>query len=282
VAIYIFTVTRMIEYSENGALAFVMSAIGYALAATVIGRQQRGLELMVHDASHGAWHRSNRWLNNALANIIVAYPVLSSVEAYWASHRIHHGQYGSHIDPCRQRFAAMGLPHLDLSTRWKIAMAVVSWLPSYNAAYYKEIGSQELRQWAHFGAWHGIVFIIPAAIFFWSYLGHEPVGAGALAFLVWVFFWMLPALVFLPVIRSIAESEEHDYDRGQTEFETTYTNNGWLHRLLFHPKKDAFHLIHHMFPNIPERKHQRVHEVLMEHDKKYRAALHREQVLDRK
>jgi fatty acid desaturase len=281
-AVYVYSIYYLFQQSANLPLTFVFAVFGYALTATIIGRQQRGLELMVHDASHGAWHRSDRRINNLLADIIVAYPVLSNVKAYWASHRIHHGQYGSHLDPCRKRFAEMGLPHLDLSTRWKIVRAVIRWLPYYNAAYYKEIGSQEWRQWAFFAAWHVTVFLGPAVLLLWLYLGISPMGAVALAFLAWTVFWMLPALMFLPVIRSIAESEEHDYDRGETEFETTYTNNGWLHRFLFHPKNDSYHLVHHMFPNIPERKHRRIHKMLMERDERYRAALHRDHVLDRK
>lgn len=256
-----------------------LSVLAYLVACIIIARQLRGLEIMVHDASHLTWVRSRPKLNHFLADIFVGAPVLSSVKAYWKSHRIHHGQYGSHKDPCRMRFASMGVNDIDLSTHWKIARAVVAWLPGYNAAYYREIGSQSIIQWAIFIGWHSCVLVLPLAIFLTHGVGFELKVGIAMAVFGWVIFWVLPAMVFLPVIRSIAETEEHDYEAGDTEFETTFTNDGWLHRLLIHPKNDAYHVIHHLFPNIPEAEHHWVHALLMEHDEKYQNALRRGKLL---
>jgi fatty acid desaturase len=253
----------------------------YFVVATLIARQQRGLELMVHDASHGSWCRSNRKLNDVLANMIVAAPVLSWISAYWKSHRIHHGTYGGDEDPCRRRFAAMGIGHIDLSTRTKIAIAVAKWLPQYNLEYYKEIGSLSLMRWLAFWIWHIAIMVAPTAVFLKYWTGMTTLEVVPVAACLWVVFWMLPATAFLPILRSIAESEEHDYDAGSTEFDTTYSNLGWWHRALFHPKNDAYHVIHHMFPNIPERVHHKVHRILMEHDERYRSSLMRKKVLDR-
>lgn len=256
------------------------SILAYLLACVVIARQLRGLEIMVHDASHLTWVRSKPKLNHFLADLFVGAPVLSSVKEYWKSHRIHHGQYGSHKDPCLQRFTDMGVNDIDLSTHWKIARAVVAWLPSYNAAYYREIGSQSAYQWSLFIAWHFCVLVAPLATLLTLGMGFELQVGMALALFGWVIFWVLPAMVFLPVIRSIAETEEHDYEAGDTEFETTFTNDGWLHRLLIHPKNDAYHVIHHLFPNIPEAEHHWVHALLMEHDEKYSNALRRGKLLN--
>ena len=257
-----------------------LSATLYLLACVFIARQLRGIEIMVHDASHLTWVRSNPNLNHLLADLFVGAPVLSSVKSYWKSHRIHHGQYGSHKDPCRQRFAAMGLGELDLSTNWKITRAVIRWLPGYNAAYYREIGSLSLLQWAMFISWHFFVLVVPLATLFTLGLGFTLKVGMAMALFGWVLFWILPAMIFLPVIRSIAESEEHDYEAGGTEFETTFTNDGWMHRLLIHPKNDAYHVIHHLFPNIPESQHHWVHDLLMEHDERYKNALRRGKILE--
>jgi len=256
------------------------SILIYLLACVVIARQLRGLEIMVHDASHLTWVRSNPKLNHFLADLFVGAPVLSSVKEYWKSHRIHHGQYGSHKDPCLQRFTDMGVTDIDLSTHWKIVRAVVAWLPSYNAAYYREIGSQSAYQWTLFITWHFCVLVAPLAALLTFGMGFELQVGIALALFGWVTFWVLPAMVFLPIIRSIAETEEHDYEAGETEFETTFTNDGFLHRLLIHPKNDAYHVIHHLFPNIPEAEHHWVHALLMEHDEKYSTALRRGKLLN--
>lgn len=251
----------------------------YIVALTVIARQQRGMELMVHDASHGVWYGADRAVNDRLANLLVAYPVLSSVKSYWNSHRIHHGKYGSHTDPCKRRFENIGLADIDLSTRWKIARAVLRWAPRYNREYYREIGSASLATWRNFALWHLTVSILPVFLLAHFAWGMGIVQALATAMLCWIAFWMFPAVTSLPVLRSIAEAEEHDYEHGETEFETTFTNASCMHRLLFHPKNDAYHLIHHLFPNIPERVHHKVHALLMAQDPRYRGALHRSHVL---
>jgi fatty acid desaturase len=267
------------DFTHNPWLTVALFGIGYVPTAILIARQQRGLELMVHDASHLTWIRSKPALNNLVADFLVAYPVLSSTDTYWKSHRSHHGSFGSHLDPCRQRFANMGLAHLDLSTKWKIAREVIAWLAPYNKAYYEEIGSLSLRQWARFAIWHTAVIIAPTTVLLSSFFGFEVASAISVAFAIWIIFWMIPFTAVLPVSRSIAEVEEHDYTKGETEFETTYTNDGWLHRALIHPKNDSYHLVHHMFPNIPERRHRRIHKLLMKHDPRYQAALRRSSVL---
>ncbi|SHG80593.1 fatty acid desaturase [Cognatishimia maritima] len=282
-AIGALTVAAILSVQSSALPAFaqtVLSVLLYLMACIAIARQLRGIEIMVHDASHLTWVRSRPRLNNFLADIFVGAPVLSSVTSYWRSHRVHHGHYGSHSDPCRQRFAAMGISDIDLSTHWKITRAVIRWLPGYNAAYYKEIGSQSIIQWAIFISWHSLVLVTPLSCLLVLGMGFTLKTGMALAVFGWVLFWVLPAMVFLPVIRSIAESEEHDYEAGGTEFETTYTNDGWLHRLLIHPKNDAYHVIHHLFPNIPEAEHKWVHDLLMRHDEKYRNALRREKLLN--
>lgn len=252
--------------------------VAYLVAAVFIARQQRALENKTHDASHGNWN-ADRVVNNRWANLLAAHPVLSTIDNYWSTHGDHHGSYGSDKDPCRARFERMGLKDLDLSSRTKIALAVLRWLPTYNYTYYQEVGSIELSVWRNTAIWHLVAIGCPTLLaLLWA---GTPIGqAASLVPVLWVFFWVLPALVVLPVIRSIAESEEHDYERGETEFETTYTNIGFWQRWLFHPANDGFHLIHHMYPTIPTCLHHKVHEVLMKHDEKYRRSLIRTSVLE--
>ena len=277
--LFLVVANRILSARDYPVLSVCGVIVSYVIACMVIARQQRGIELMTHDASHRVWYPQKRWINDLLADVLVAYPVLSSIESYWSSHRIHHMHYGSHGDPCRQRFAAMGLEYLDLSTRWKIICAVVQWLPSYNKAYYEEIGSLSLKRWGLFVLWHSLFMFIPSSVGIYFWMDVSPLNAMFVGIVAWFVFWMFPAFVFLPVLRSIAESEEHDYAAGSTEFETTFTNTWLFHQLFIHPKGDAYHLIHHMFPRITERRHKHVHELLMKYDYKYKGALHRSNML---
>lgn len=266
----------------SGSFAFTTTTavLGYMLTIMAIARQHRAMENMVHDGSHGNWHRSSKKINDWLVDALVALPVLSSVGTYWPFHRDHHGAFGGHDDPCRRRFDAMGIYDIDLSTPWKIAVAVLRWLPEYNAEYYKEIGSLAGSVFAKFAAWHLIMFIFPITLIAFTGFEMSAINAFALSFVAWVAFWMIPFTLPLPVIRSIAEAEEHDYDRADTEFDATFTNSGFWHRMLFHPAGDAYHLIHHMYPKIPAWAHGDVHKYLMANDPKYRQSLHRTRVLE--
>ncbi len=233
----------------------------YAVALVFIARQQRALELMVHDASHWSWDRENKIFNDQIADCCVGYPVMSTTGAYRKGHFIHHGTFAGEQDPCKRRFAAMGLGHVDLSTKWAITKAVLRWLPSYNLAYYTEIGSKSWHMLLQWALWHTIVFILPLSFVFGVVQGT----------LLWFLFWLVPMFTSLPVLRSIAEAEEHDYERGDTEFEATFTNDGLIHHLLWHPWNDAYHQVHHLYPNISQRMHHKVHKLLMQFDAHYRA-----------
>jgi fatty acid desaturase len=235
-------------------------AVAYAVGAVLIARQLRGIELMVHDASHWAWDRDNKIRNDVAADWLVAYPTMGTTHAYRRGHFIHHGTFAGEQDPCKRRFKEMGLGDVDLSSKWKIARAVLRWLPSYNMTYYTEIGSKSRQMLLRWAVWHGIVLLAPLALLFGPTTGVT----------YWLLFWIIPMLVTLPVLRSIAEAEEHDYEHGDTEFEATFTNDGLVHHLLWHPWNDGYHQIHHLFPNISARHHHTVHDLLMKHDPIYR------------
>jgi fatty acid desaturase len=232
----------------------------YLVGLVLIARQQRGIELMVHDASHWSWDSNNKSRNDRLADFIVAYPTMGQTNAYRRGHFIHHGTFAGDQDPCKRRFQEMGLGNVDLSTKWKIASAVLRWLPAYNMTYYKEIGSKSRQTLFLWMAWHTVVILAPLTYFFGS--------VSALTY--WLLFWVVPMLVTLPVLRSIAEAEEHDYEHGETELESTFTNDGLMHHLLWHPWNDGYHQIHHLYPNISARHHHTVHDLLMKHDPIYR------------
>jgi fatty acid desaturase len=49
---------------------------------------------------------------------------------------------------------------------------------------------------------------------------------------------------------------------GQTVFDATVTNMGPVHRLLFHPFGDGYHLLHHLYPSVPGCRLGRLHRAL--------------------
>lgn len=232
-----------------------LAAALYPLAGFVIARQQRCLELQVHDASHRTWYPHHPVLNDAIANVLAAWPVLSDVQSYWAFHRVHHASYGGDDDPCRRRFLVM-----------RKAFEPGALLPSmlrYVWNWYQETG-RNAGAIIRGACWHLAVMLSPALIFGWR--------AAAIA---WLAFWLLPQFVFLPWLRFVAELEEHDYDSLRSEAESTYSNVGWLHRWVIHPMNDGYHLCHHAYPAVSQWRHAELHRLLLQQSARYRDALAR-------
>lgn len=232
----------------------------YPLGAAVIARQQRGLELLVHDGSHRSWWRERPELNDLLTNLLAAWPSFSEIKSYWTFHRIHHAKYGSDSDPCKRRFMQMR----------QVMLPGCFWptMVDYLLGWYRET-ARDIQALLRAAAWHLVVLLIPAALLFdWT------IALGA-----WVAFWFIPQFAFLPWLRFVAELEEHDYSEGLTETNGTYTNVGWLHTWLFHPLKDGYHLIHHAFPSVPQWRHKALHELLTRGSALYRRSLARKDPL---
>lgn len=247
----------------------IITATLATAAFVVIAREQRVLELLVHDASHRNWWR-HKWLDYMVANYVAAYALMSETAAYWLSHVIHHQSYGDATDPCRIRYHRMGLHKIADNRLIARVSAIIRWLPHYNYDYYRQVGSSP-KAIARMLLWHSVVYILPLSCF---------VGIVS-ALLLWTIFWLTPMFVVLPVLRSIAEAEEHDYWRANTELATTFTNTGLVHHWLVHPWHDAYHVVHHMYPSIPQANHRLVHEALMMEDEAYRSAPQRTFMLER-
>lgn len=80
-------------------------------------------------------------------------------------------------------------------------------------------------------------------------------------------YFLLPFALTLPILRMISEAGEHPYELSWRTDETsviaaTVNNIGPIHRLLFHPFGDGFHLMHHLYPSIPGYRLSRAYEIL--------------------
>ena len=228
----------------------------HLLILVVNARYIRALELLVHDGGHKNWWRASPVWNHRLTNWLAGSWVCSDVTAYAQGHNgFHHGGYGSPVDPDLARYNALGIEDWDRSALSPFVKGLLIRLPRYIGSYYRAIGATP-RTLATFFGFHSIFCLLPLAV----------LSTPAMALALWGGFWGLAMSGPLQVIRLIGEAEEHVYRRGQTEFDTTVTNVGWLHHWLIHPYQDGYHLLHHLFPAIPEFRHKRFHRLLCELD----------------
>ena len=246
-------------YSISKLPLFMQVLVGITLVLFVV-RQMRALENVVHFGSHNNFTKHKK-TNDSIVNLLASWPMLSSVETYRNFHDLHHRFFGSDRDPCRVRFQRMG-GAVNTSGRFGLVKAVISWLPTYIRDYYVDVGSS-YRQILCFVIWHLSAFLF-LALFFPIQIALLTEGC-----------WLALMLCILPIIRSIAEYSEHDYEIGKTEYNTTYNNLSLLDHLLCHPAGDAYHILHHLYPAVPWWKQAAPHRFLMRRDAIYPIALHR-------
>ncbi len=245
--------------------AISLKFVATLLCVLVVSRQMRALENIVHFGSHNNFSRSRK-TNDLATNLLAAWPVLQDVRQYRKFHMAHHGDYGSHTDPCKARLESIGADSRDVSTNFQLIRMIIRWMPSYVREFYREVKSDS-SQLAIFLVWHLFTCMTIGVLVSWS--------LAAVIFGTWMFVLFMA----LPFLRSIAEFSEHDYERADSVCETTFNNLGLLDHVLLHPAGDAWHALHHLHPTVSWWKQGAAHRYLMKHDEAYRQALHRDNLI---
>ncbi len=225
-----------------------------AFALVVTARQLRALECLVHEASHFNWSRLHRTVNDVLATVLAGAPTGAKIEDYRESHLLHHGKFGTNLDPDWTRYQELDVESIPRSDPARFALAVARRLAKYQAGWLRSIGAQPLQILLPI-AWPGIFVLIPTWV----------VSDGAVAVLA-TSIWIVSYLFILPVIRFLGESSEHQFINTGTVFDATITNIGFIQRLLIHPHNDGYHTVHHMWPGVPHFALARLHRHLSAED----------------
>ncbi|MET8810495.1 fatty acid desaturase family protein [Streptomyces sp. NPDC004549] len=227
------------------------------LGCLVVARQLRALENLTHEASHYNWARHHRRWNDVLGFLLVGLPTGGRLAAYRESHLRHHGRFGTSDDPDRRRYAELDLEGLRRSSAAAFTASVLARAVRYQLGWVREVGS-DLSVTAAMLVWSAVFVALPA------WLGAGLPGAVAAEVL-----WLVSVFVVLPVLRLVAEADEHVYSDSDTVFDATISNVGLMQRVLVHPHADGYHTVHHLWPGIPHHSLRRTHAMLMERDPEY-------------
>jgi len=225
--------------------------------AVGVARSLRGLECLVHEASHYNWIRRSPCWNDRVANILAAMPVFSSVQSFRAGHLVHHRDYATVADPDRDRYRRLRIDDLDRSSAGRYTLGLIKRIVPYAKGFWAT-GTTKTTV-AYGVVWH-LGYLVPLGLL---------VGVGKAAML-WLLYFVAPFILVLTPLRFVAEAAKHCYDHGNNVFETTISNIGPLHRWLFHPVNDGFHTLHHVAPRIPHHRLRVAHEWLFANDPTYR------------
>ena len=82
-------------------------------------------------------------------------------------------------------------------------------------------------------------------------------------------FWIVPYFTSYPFFRYISDKADHAVISHEPDEFLRSRNHllrwNWLNWLVF-PHHDAYHLVHHLFPGLPSKRHQTCHALLLQED----------------
>ena len=227
----------------------------YVFAVAFIGSRQHALVVLMHDGVHYRLLR-NRWLNDWMSEVILAWPHLVSARQYRKNHFAHHKYLNTAQDP-------------DLNRRkgdpaWVFPQAV----PELARTLFRDVTGLNAPAMLKLAASVASADQVPTGFLVMRY-GFYAAVLGVVAYFgaleAFALYWIVPMftwLVLIMRIRSIAE--HHAIDEPQTAYPRTRTTHAnLLERILIAPKNVNYHIEHHFFPSVPFYRLPELHALLM-------------------
>jgi fatty acid desaturase len=220
----------------------------YAAAVVWIGSRQHALAIMAHDGVHGLIVR-RRWVNDLLAEVLLAWPVLVPFRSYRHVHRLHHRHLGTERDPdfARNRPDRLGRRGgalefarimLGLNAEQRGLLAFFAW-----GDVAVESERLKTRPWLR-GGYYALVLGAAGAV-------------GGLSLLAQ--YWLVPLFTWFLFCMRLKGTAEHFAVEGREPLNLSRSiRPGALTRLLIAPKQVYCHIEHHLYPSVP---HYRLREL---------------------
>jgi fatty acid desaturase len=227
-----------------GAIALAGSGVpgwlAWPVATIALLIAQRHLQTLVHDASHGLYHRRGR-INDLLANWLAAGWIGMTVQNYRRVHFQHHAHNGSADDPEHVSLATVAAAGglLSMVARYALLSEALRLVRKYyggqNAAgraeRAKADGSRPPVRHLH---------ILGSQLL----LGSACLALGLPAvYLLWLYL----AVSWSPLLSRLRFLVEHP---GESDI-TVSTRSSWWERPLFAPLNFNLHFEHHCWPGVP-------------------------------
>ncbi|AJX95583.1 fatty acid desaturase family protein [Burkholderia pseudomallei] len=207
------------------------------LAIFVIGNRQRALGNLLHDAGHRNLS-AQRSINDSIAQIFLAPPLLSSLELYRQRHARHHAWLGD------RAYDPDFIPYIThRGDRWFHAyVRVLTHPPTWAGSLFGHVLTMRLtpREWLKILLWWG------------TYEGLLVVAVNMHFALLFISLWMIARGTVFHAITTFREMTDHYglEPKGIFRYTRDIPNHG-LVSVLLHPHHNGYHLTHHLFPHVP-------------------------------
>jgi len=224
-------------------------APGMFLVLIFIGTRMRGLNNIIHECSHATFV-DVRKDNTVIGSICSAF-LFGCFQDYRDEHLTHH----KHVGDYDQDLDLQGIEAMRLHDPLTIGVVLRHVFGPFIGRHLPYYLSFDL------GARDGHIYQI-------AKFGLLALAAVALYFAPWSTFWfvLVPYLFVFPTLKYWADCLDHA-GLVPTEDDLYASRNilaPGLVRWLFFPRNDCYHLVHHLFPQIPARHLGKSHSVLLD------------------
>ena len=249
---------------------FFPNLLTIIIALFILGGQQLGCSVIMHDTSHKSLFKSS-WMNEFFGKWLGGYPVLNDMLRYRPYHVKHHVHTGLDEDPDinlttgypagKRSLMRKFLRDLSGLTGIKTTIALVmmhlNYL-EYDQGNNPQRLDQSQRSWRDFfqvaiSNLSGPILANVVIFLILSLL--DP-----MLYLLWVGAY-LTTFQFCIRVRSIAEHSMVD-DRQDPDINTRTTYANWLEKMLFAPLNVNYHLEHHMLMGVPCYNLPKMHKMI--------------------
>lgn len=241
-------------------IQFALAWYWYPLMVLIIGARMHALAILMHDATHFRFLKNRKW-NDLLSNLLIMYPILTSIEKYRKNHLQHHRHLNTENDP--DWVAKLGKRAFQFpKTKQEFLLTVSSYLVLYQGVmdafwFLKRFGGNDKEETAT--AENKALKIGFYLLFF---------GSISL-FGVWKYYllyWIVPyfsTFFMFQYIRSVAEhfgelAYEDDLSSSRT------VKPFLLEKFFIAPHQVGYHLEHHLYPGVPYYHLPQLHHLLMQ------------------
>jgi len=241
---------------------FFPNPITFILAIMLIGTRQLGLAILMHDASHNALIKWQKW-NDPISNWFCAYPVWAHTGGYRHYHLKHHAHTQQADDP--DLILSQPFPISRSSMRRKMIRDLTgqTGYSQRKSQLSTALGSPDqpfsqriqtfIKRMGPILTSQLVIFVICAAVFHWSYF---------------FTFWLFPFFTYYMAITRLRNIAEHavvpDDDDPFRNARTTQA--GFFARAFLAPYWVNYHVEHHLMMFIPCYRLPKLHKLLKQRD----------------
>ncbi|MES2615062.1 MAG: fatty acid desaturase [Bdellovibrionota bacterium] len=230
----------------------------YVLSIIFIGTRMRALGNMMHECSHFSFVQNKKW--NIFFGRLISIFDLSSFREYQISHKMHHkylGVAGKDID--FDKYLQLVKPYQDkkiFHNSFVLFMFIV--FNPLNWIYYVRTNLMIKEK-------NKLIFILIIGIFLFLH-----------PYKVLTFF-LVPYFTSYQAMKIASDFLDHHkvYFNKEIFFKTrNHCFKNKILNLIFFPRNDAYHLVHHMHPNTPVGELDKIHTLLLANNTTYSRRKH--------